>query len=71
MYCLKGISIYVIEETNRVYICFSRFFTIIITTLFFQDYEYVKYVKGAGLMCWFVSAFLIPNYEPRKVSKNR
>ncbi|HHY2673861.1 Trifolitoxin immunity domain protein [Bacillus toyonensis] len=25
------------------------FFTIIITTLFFQDYEYVKYVKGAGL----------------------
>ncbi|AHA09635.1 hypothetical protein COM33_00155 [Bacillus toyonensis] len=50
------------------------FFTIIITTLFFQDYEYVKYVKyvkGAGLMCWFVSAFLIPNYEPRKVSKNR
>ncbi|WJE26828.1 hypothetical protein [Bacillus cereus] len=44
------------------------FFTIIITTLFFQDYEYVK---GAGLICWFVSAFLIPDYEPRKVSKNR
>ncbi|WP_179885130.1 Trifolitoxin immunity domain protein [Bacillus paramycoides] len=25
------------------------FITIIITTLFFQDYEYVRYVKGAGL----------------------
>ncbi|MGH1286806.1 hypothetical protein [Bacillus toyonensis] len=47
------------------------FFTLIITTLFFQDYEYIKYVKGAGLMCWFVSTFLIPDYEPKKVSKSR
>ncbi|PEC21858.1 hypothetical protein [Bacillus cereus] len=49
----------------------AGFFTIIVTTLFFQDYEYIRYIKGAGFMCWFVSAFLIQNYEPKKVSKNR
>ncbi|WP_002149921.1 hypothetical protein [Bacillus cereus] len=49
----------------------TGFLTIIVTTLFFQDYEYIRYIKGAGFMCWFVSAFLIPDYEPRKVSKGR
>ncbi|MCU4991315.1 hypothetical protein OCF10_20640 [Bacillus cereus] len=47
------------------------FFTLIVTTLFFQDYEYIRYIKGAGFICWFVSAFLIPNYERKKVSKGR
>ncbi|WHT90892.1 hypothetical protein [Bacillus cereus] len=47
------------------------FFTLIITTLFFQDYEYTRYIKGAGLICWVVSIFLIPDYEPNKVSKGR
>ena len=35
----------------------------------FQDYEYIRYIKGAGLICWVVSIFLIPDYEPNKVSK--
>ncbi|KAA0758454.1 hypothetical protein DT250_28690 [Bacillus sp. AR2-1] len=47
------------------------FFTLIVTTLFFQDYEYIRYIKGACLICWVVSTFLIPEYEPKKVSKGR
>ncbi|MED2182234.1 hypothetical protein [Bacillus wiedmannii] len=47
------------------------FFTLIVTTLLFQDYEYIRYIKGAGLICWVVSTFLIPEYEPKKVSKGR
>ena len=47
------------------------FFTLIVTTLFFQDYEYISYIKGVGLICWIVSTFLIPEYEPKKVSKGR
>ncbi|EOS8270072.1 TPA: hypothetical protein ACTZ3L_002301 [Bacillus cereus] len=47
------------------------FFTLIVTTLCFQDYEYIRYIKGAGLICWVVSTFLIPEYEPKKASKGR
>ena len=47
------------------------FFTMIVATLFFQDYEYIRYVKGAGLICWVVSGVLIPDYEPKKASKGR
>ncbi|KPU50923.1 hypothetical protein [Bacillus wiedmannii] len=47
------------------------FFTLIVTTLFFQDYEYIRYIKGASFICWVVSIFLIPEYEPKKVSKGR
>ncbi|MGQ8821964.1 hypothetical protein CN575_13900 [Bacillus wiedmannii] len=47
------------------------FFTLIVMTLFFQDYEYIRYIKGAGFICWVVSIFLIPEYEPKKVSKGR
>ncbi|MDA2728273.1 hypothetical protein PDR34_00505 [Bacillus cereus] len=58
------------KQIGYVLVLFG-FFTLIITTLFFQDYEYIRYIKGAGLICWVVSIYLIPDYEPNKVSKDR
>ena len=58
-----------LSKANRICTSFNWIFTLIVTTLFFQDYEYIRYIKGAGLICWVVSTFLIPEYEP--TSKGR
>ncbi|AFU11765.1 TPA: Trifolitoxin immunity domain protein [Bacillus toyonensis] len=37
------------KQIGYIFVLVGFFTIIIITTLFFQDYEYVKYVKCAGL----------------------
>ncbi|MBC6971476.1 hypothetical protein H9I32_03250 [Bacillus sp. Xin] len=42
------------------------FILIIVGKVYVNNYEYGKYISGFGLVCWIMSAFLIPTYEPRK-----